>query len=71
MELNDIIEALELEAEVKGSKRALAREIGCSAAYLCDVLLHRRTPGPKILDHMGLKRITVTSHIFVKKGTPC
>ena len=35
----------------------LAREWGCSRQYIYDVLKCRREPGPKILKHLGLKRI--------------
>lgn len=44
----------------KMSLRAFAELVGCSAAYLSDIYLGRRTPGPKILDFLGL---TVERHV--------
>ena len=37
--------------------RFLAREIGCSVAYLSYVLNRQREPGPRILNYLGLERI--------------
>ena len=47
-----------LRQRLKGqSLRALAREIGCSAGYLSDLLSEppKRTPGPKIAQFLGLE----------------
>jgi hypothetical protein len=35
---------------------ALAKQLGLSAQYLCDVLLGRREPGPKMLKALGLRK---------------
>lgn len=43
--------------ESRGSLRALAQEWECSAMYLCDLRKGRRTPGPKILKALGIKKI--------------
>ena len=46
-----------LKARMAGrSLRSVAREIPCSAAYLSDIMLGKRTPGPRVLDYLGLKR---------------
>lgn len=37
-----------------GSQKALAAAVGCSTAYLHDVLHGRRAPGPVILRFLGL-----------------
>lgn len=34
----------------------LSREIGCSTAYVSDVYAGNRTPGPKILEYLGLEK---------------
>jgi transcriptional regulator with XRE-family HTH domain len=39
------------------SQKDLAEELGVSAAYLNDILFHRRQPGKKILKALGLKRV--------------
>ena len=38
------------------SLRSVAREIPCSAAYLSDIMLGKRNPGPRVLDYLGLDR---------------
>jgi hypothetical protein len=35
---------------------ALAKQLGLSPQYLCDVLLGRREPGPKLLRALGLRK---------------
>ena len=65
MELDDILDALELEAEVLGSKRALARKIGVSASHLCDVLLRRRNPTGPILRHLNLQVVIKTQRVYL------
>jgi transcriptional regulator with XRE-family HTH domain len=48
---------LMLRSKMAGrSLRALSREIGCSAAYLSDIMRGNRAPGPKILAYLGLSR---------------
>ena len=37
------------------SLRTLATELGISAAYLSDIMLGQRKPGPKVLTALGLK----------------
>lgn len=44
-----------------GGIRAWARDQGLSAAYVSDVLLKRRAPGPSVCEPLGLERVrTVT-----------
>lgn len=43
-------------AVVTGSQRALARKIGCSAAFLNDIILGKREPAGKVLAYLRLKR---------------
>ena len=38
------------------SLRSYAAEIGCSVAYLSDIFLKRRLPGPKVLEYLKIKR---------------
>lgn len=38
------------------TQRALAAELGVSAAYICDILKGKRNPGDKILRPLGLSR---------------
>lgn len=46
-----------IETCYNGSQQALARDSGCSEAYISQVLTGRRTPGKKILDAVGLEKI--------------
>ena len=46
--------------EAAGGVRALARKLGLSAAYVSDVRLGRRSPGPSILKPLKLKRVVIT-----------
>jgi transcriptional regulator with XRE-family HTH domain len=54
MREDSIISILRRLARRRGSQARLAAEIGCSPAYLSDVLLGNRHPGPKILAYFGL-----------------
>lgn len=42
-----------------GTQKELAEEIGVSQAFLSDVLAGHREPTGKILDYLGLERVTV------------
>lgn len=44
---------------------AVARQLGVSPSYLSDVLSGRRAPGPKILETLGLEKIT--KHEYMRK----
>lgn len=50
------------ERIAKASLRKVALEIGCSAAYLSDVMRGNRQPGPVVLKHLGLRKV-VTKQI--------
>lgn len=47
--------------------RALARELGVSAPYISDIVAGRRTPGPKVLDPLGMEAVTTTKRIYRRK----
>lgn len=38
------------------TQAAVARQLGISKQYLCDILAGRREPGPLVLDAMDLER---------------
>jgi biotin operon repressor len=44
-------------ADLHGSQKALARHLGISPAYLCDVIKGRRDAGTTVLDALGLVRV--------------
>lgn len=51
------------------SNAVLARELGVSEAYLCQVLKGRRNAGPKLLRALGLERVEqVTVRELREKG---
>ena len=47
--------------QARGSLRALAAEWECSAMYICDLRRGRRRPGPKLLKHLGIRKIVTTT----------
>ena len=53
---NDVVKQLETAAAKAGSQRALAIEIGVSAAYVSDILAGKREPFGRVLDYLGLER---------------
>jgi hypothetical protein len=53
----DVREELRLLADSMSTHAALAKKMGISPAYLCDVLDGRRNPGPKILKFLKLKKV--------------
>jgi len=66
MTRDDLIKVLEQRAKRAGSRSALAREMGVSPAYVGDVLLGKRDPGPAILKVLGLRRqVQIT---YIKAG---
>ena len=42
---------------VMGSQKAVAKHLGVSEMYLCDVLKYRREPGEKILKPLGYEKV--------------
>ena len=66
MTRDDVIRLPERMVDRAGSRSALAKEIGVSPAYIGDVLLGTRDPGPAILSVLGLRRqVQIT---YVKAG---
>ncbi len=63
-EVLEMISSLVLE---KGSQAEAAKHLGISGAYLGDILKNNREPGAKVLDALGLERITVFKRT-VSKG---
>lgn len=53
----DVLAVLERRKEKAGSWRALARELGVSAAYMSDVVRGNREPGDSILRPLGLRKV--------------
>lgn len=57
--LSEIYAELRTRIEAAGSQKAWAQQAGISGAYLNDVLMARRDPGPKILAALGyVRRVT-------------
>jgi hypothetical protein len=56
MTLNTLISELQKRRAARQWKD-VAAEIGCSQAYLCDVVRGRQRPGKKILDYLGVEQI--------------
>ncbi len=56
-EAQDPLRALERAVRKAGSARAWAVQAGVSEAYVSDVRLGRRDPGPAVLAALGLERV--------------
>jgi hypothetical protein len=63
---DDLILLIRLEITKARSQRNLARQWDVSPAYITDLLRGLRDPGPKILQAMGLERVTLYR---TKEGT--
>jgi hypothetical protein len=59
LSIDDVLERLQRSCDRLGSQKAWAKKYNVSAAYVCDVLQHRRDPGPSILEALGLVAVTV------------
>lgn len=55
-EREEVVELLKTLASREGSWMKLAARIGVSRAYMSDVKLGNRLPGPKILQFLGLEK---------------
>ena len=63
----DTVRALvRAECDKAGGVRKLAGKIGLSPAYVSDVTLGRREPGPSILEVLGLEKVVVTTYRKVR-----
>ncbi len=51
------IEALQREVAKRGTNVQVAKWLGVSKAHVGDMLKGRRTPGPRILKKLGVKRL--------------
>lgn len=47
------------KAKLAGGVRSLAREWNISPAMISDLINGRRGPGPRVLEHLGLKKVKV------------
>jgi transcriptional regulator with XRE-family HTH domain len=56
---DELLELIQDRIEKLGSQLALAAELGVSPQYLSDVQCGRRSPGPKLLAALNLRRETV------------
>ena len=54
----EVLVALRQAVDAAGSQRTYASQIGVSQAYLADVLHGRRFAGERVLNALGLRRIT-------------
>jgi len=57
MNRDQVVNRIKEQAVRHGGVFALARAWEVSNGYLNDVIFYRRTPGPKILKAMGLKKV--------------
>ncbi len=67
MNVADVRTLLQRACNEQGSNRAWARLHKVSAAYVGDVLLCRREPGPAILKALGLEAVKTYSVAYRKQ----
>lgn len=58
MDIDAVRSLVRSNCEKAGSMRAFARKLDVSVAYISDVLNGHRDPGPSILEHFGLEKVT-------------
>lgn len=56
MEHTEIVGKLAELVTVLGSQRAAALKLGITQAYLSDLILGKRKPGPRVLKALGIER---------------
>lgn len=56
---DDVIFLLRKRIAEVGNQKIYAERIGASSTYVSDVLKKKREPGEKILEALGLEKITV------------
>jgi DNA-binding transcriptional regulator YdaS (Cro superfamily) len=62
MDIEDVMRLVQAECDKAGSASAWARKLGVTRAYMSDILSRRRDPGPKVLDALGLEKVTRVSY---------
>jgi len=67
IKIQAVLKMVSREIDEAGSLRKLAEAWGISAAYLSDVMLERRLPGPAILGKMGLRVRKTVSRVYEKE----
>lgn len=50
------------------TQKALAKQLGVSLSYLCQVIRNRREPGGKMLVALGLRRVMLYEKVPRKRG---
>jgi len=50
-------EALRAEVAKRGTQAAVAKWLGVSRSYVCDILAGNRTAGPELLAKLGLEKV--------------
>jgi hypothetical protein len=60
---SEVIDLVWSKVAEAGSMRALARKWGVTPSYVSDLLGGRRSPGPMILNPLGLKRIDIVDYL--------
>lgn len=58
-----LVERLKMEVKRVDGQDVLARRLGISPQYLCDVLKFRREPGDKLLKAFGYRRVVIYEHL--------
>ena len=70
MTTDDVLIRVREHVEIAGSLRKLADRWNISAAYLCDVLGGRRSPGPAILKWLNLRKVREITVRYVDEPKP-
>lgn len=60
MKHSEIVTRLSEMVQEAGSQKAVADKLGISPSYLWELLRGTRTPGPRVLEALGLERSETT-----------
>lgn len=62
---SEVLDSIRTHIAAADSIRALVREWGVTPSYLCGLQDGRRMPGPKILTHLGIRKVKTTMYVKV------
>ena len=69
MNINTFRALLKTMANEAGSQRLLAKKLGVSPMFICDILKGRREPGDKLLKALGMyKHVSIRRNVSIEEA---
>jgi len=62
-----VLQILMDHRDKEGSWAALARKIGVTRNFMCDVGKGHRRPGKKVLDYLGLRGVRTVEYSYIRE----